>query len=303
MHHRRMDRFDAGGLWVPIVTPFDDEGAVDHGALARLAERLLADGVDGLVALGTTGEPATLTADERRAVVATCADACRAHRRPLLVGCGTNATATTVAEVRDWSATPGVDALLLVTPYYTRPSEAAVVEHVRTAVAAAGRPVVVYNVPYRTGRGLGAAALLELAAVPGVTGVKQAVGAVDLDTLALLAGAPEGFAVLAGDDAFVAPTVLLGGAGAIAAAAHVRTPDWVALVRAARAGHVRTARALAAALLPVVAAGFAEPNPAGWKAALHALGELPTPRLRRPLTEASPEATARLLDALGAVTR
>lgn len=295
--------FDAGGLWVPIVTPFDESGAVDVDALARLAARLLSDGADGLVALGTTGEPATLTGDERRRVVEVCAASCTAHGRWLMVGCGTNATATTLAEVRAWSATDGVDALLVVSPYYTRPSEEAIVEHLRAAAAASAVPVVVYNIPYRTGRGLGAASLLELASVPNVAGVKQAVGALDHDTLALLADAPAGFAVLAGDDAFAAPIVLAGGSGAIAAAAHLRTPDWVRLVAAARAGDAPAARPLATSLLPLVDAGFAEPSPAGWKAALHALGEIATPTVRRPLTEASSDATARLIDLLGLTRR
>ncbi len=291
---------DLRGLWVPLVTPFTPDDRVDHDALARLAHRLLADGADGLVALGTTGEPATLTADERRSVVATCAAVCDEHGKPIMVGCGTNATATTLAEVEAWSATPGVDALLVVTPYYTRPSEAAIVAHVQAAAAASTVPVVVYNIPYRTGRGLGAESLLTLAATPNVAGLKQAVGALDHDTLEQLRRAPEGFAVLAGDDAFAAPIALMGGAGAIAAAAHLATPAWAALVRAGLDGDAATASRLAARLLPIVDAGFAEPSPAGWKAALHALGEIATPAVRRPLTEADDDTVTRLLAELAA---
>ena len=250
-HARTMrNPLDLRGLWVPVVTPFTPDDRVDHDALARLAARLLDDGADGLVASAPRASRPRSPSRSAAPSWPRAPQVCGPRDRPLMVGCGTNATASTVAEVTAWSAAPGVDALLVVTPYYTRPSEPAVVAHVQAAAAASAVPVVVYNVPYRTGRGLGAASLLALAATPNVAGLKQAVGALDLDTLEVLRGAPEGFAVLAGDDAFAAPIVLLGGAGAIAAAAHLATPSWVAMVGAARAGDVAATRALAAALLP-----------------------------------------------------
>ena len=113
-------------------------------------------------------------------------------------------------------------------PYYTRPSEAGIVAHYRAVAAASSLPIVAYNIPYRTGRGLGADALLQLAAIPGVVGVKQAVGALDRDTLAVLRDRPAGFHVLAGDDAYIGPLALMGGAGAIAATAHLRTSEFAA---------------------------------------------------------------------------
>lgn len=289
--------FDCSGLWVPLVTPFDDRDEVDLAALDRLARRVVADGARGLVALGTTGEPATLTTDEARAVV----DVGRRVRADtgcgLMVGIGTNSTRTTIAAAR--SLDPATDdAALVVVPYYTRPSPAAVVEHYRAVAAASPVPVVAYNVPYRTGLGLGAEELLALAVTPNVVGVKQAVGALDLDTLEVLRAAPAAFHVLAGDDAFIGPTMLAGGTGAIAAAAHVATARFAALVVAALAGDAELTRARAAELLPVVRAGFAEPNPAVWKAALHALGEITTPNVRAPMAAASPTAVERLLAAL-----
>lgn len=292
--------FDCSGLWVPLVTPFDDRDEVDLAALDRLARRVVADGARGLVALGTTGEPATLAADEARAVI----DVCRRVRLDtgcgLMVGVGTSSTRTTIAAARVLDPATD-DAALVVVPYYTRPSPAAVVEHYRAVAAASPVPVVAYNVPYRTGVGLGADELLALACLPNVVGVKQAVGALDVDTLELLRHAPPTFHLLAGDDAFIGPTILAGGMGAIAAAAHVATPRFVALVGAARAGEVAATRALGAELLPVVRAGFAEPNPAVWKAALHALGEIATPSVRAPMAAASPAAVERLLGALAAV--
>lgn len=289
---------DLAGLWVPVVTPLGAGGDVDAGALGRLARRLLDGGCAGLVALGTTGEPATLGPAERRAVVDVCAEACVERGKPLMVGIGSNSTRSTIDAAAALEGTPALAALLVVVPYYTRPSPAGIVDHFRAIAAASPMPIVAYNVPYRTGRGLDAGALLELAGTPGIVGVKQAVGALDHDTLELLRRAPSHFQVLAGDDAFITPTILMGGVGAIAASAHVCTDLFARMVDAARAGATGAAAALAHALLPVVTAGFAEPNPAGWKAALHASGEISTAALRLPMSGASDEATQRLLDAI-----
>lgn len=289
---------DLRGLWVPVVTPLTPGGDVDEVALDRLARRLLADGCAGLVALGTTGEPATLRPDERHRVVEVCAAATHAAAKPLIVGAGSNCTRSTIEDALRVEALVHPAALLVVVPYYTRPSPAAIVEHFRAVAGAVATPLVVYNVPYRTGRGLDAEAILELAELPQVVGIKQAVGALDHDTLEILRRRPPGFQVLAGDDAFIAPTVLMGGSGAIAAAAHVRTPSFAALVDAALAGDVATTTALASALLPVVDAGFAEPSPAVWKAALHGAGEIASPALRPPLTAATSPTVRRLLAAI-----
>ena len=138
-------------------------------------------------------------------------------------------------------------------------------------------PVVLYNIPYRTGRALGAAALLELAGTEGIVGLKQAVGGVDADTLELLACAPADFAVLCGDDAFLLPLLLMGARGAIAASAHLCTERFAALVAAAHAGRIDEAREHAEALLALVLALFAEPSPAVLKAMLHEAGRIATP--------------------------
>lgn len=289
---------DLRGLWVPLVTPFNADDRVDAAALGRLARRVLADGARGLVALGTTGEPATLDADEQRLVIDVCADACAAAGAPLIIGAGTSSTRATVTAVQALRGVPGLVAVLVVVPYYTRPSPEAIVDHYRVVATESPVPVVAYNIPYRTGRGLDADHLRALAALTGVAGVKQAVGALDADTLAVLGAAPPGFHVLSGDDAFIAPTLLMGGHGAIAAAAHLCTSAFAAMVDAALAGDVLAARRYADALLPVVQAGFAEPSPALWKAALHAAGEVASPALRAPMTAASPTALGYLLDAV-----
>jgi 4-hydroxy-tetrahydrodipicolinate synthase len=285
------------GLLVPLVTPFDAGGEVDVGALERLAFEVLDAGADGLVALATTAEASSLDECEREAVIAVCATVALDRGVPLLVGAGTNDTRTTIARHEALGAVEGVTGSLAVVPYYVRPSEAAIVAHFEAVAERSPVPLVLYNIPYRTGRGLGAGALLELAAVDNVVGLKQAVGALDGDTLTLLAQAPDGFAVLCGDDAFLLPTLLMGGAGAIAASAHLCTERFAALLAAALSGRVEEARAHAEALLPLVLALFAEPSPAVLKGVLHASGRIPTPDVRMPLGAGSALGVARAVAA------
>lgn len=286
------------GVYVPLITPFDVAGSVAVDSVEALCHRYLDAGATGVVALGTTGENAALDADERRLVVDTCARVCAQRSAPLIVGAGTNSTAASIAAVQALRGTPALVAVLSVVPYYVRPSEAGIVEHFRAVAAASPAPLVLYNIPYRTGRALGAASLLELARDPGVAGLKQAVGGIDQDTLEVLAGAPEGFAVLGGDDAFLFPTVLMGGRGAIAASAHVCTDRFVAMIECGLAGKVDEGRSHAEALLPVVRSLFAEPNPAVIKGVLHAQGYIPTADLRLPMTPASRPSVDAALEAI-----
>ena len=193
---------------------------------------------------------------------------------------------------------PGARASLAVVPYYVRPSEVAVVRHFQVVAERSPVPLIVYNIPYRTGRGLGAEALLELAATENVAGVKQAVGGIDADTLAVLAASAGRFAMLGGDDAFLFPLVLMGATGAIAASSHLCTRRFVEMIACGRSGAVAEGRVHAEALLPLVRALFAEPSPAVLKAALHLEGRIPTPDVRMPMSPASPEAVERVRSAL-----
>ncbi len=297
---RRIDH-SLTGVWVPVITPFAHNGALDTGSLSRLVERLLNDGVAGIVALGTTGEAATLDRDERRRVVETCDAVCVSLDRPLMVGAGTNSTRRTIEEIEALTSGTNASSVLAVVPYYTRPSEQALIQHFRSVADASPLPIVAYNVPYRTGRGLGTEALLEIGSHPNVIGLKQAVAAIDSDTLSLLASTERDFALLIGDDAFIAPGVLMGASGAIAASAHICTPLFVDMVNAAIAGDATQARALANELLPVVRSGFDEPNPAVFKALLSKFGEITAPSLRRPLMEASSAALAQAAEAVSTI--
>jgi 4-hydroxy-tetrahydrodipicolinate synthase len=287
------------GVYVAVVTPFEAGGEVALPALESLVHGYLDAGATGIVALGTTGESAALEADEKRAAIDVCARVCAERGGQLIVGAGTNNTAASVAALESLRGIPALVAALSVVPYYVRPTEAGIVEHFRVLAKASPVPLVVYNIPYRTGRALGAASILELARIPNIAALKQAVGAIDLDTLEVLAGAPEGFSVLGGDDAYLYPTVLMGGAGTIAASANVATDRFVAMIDCGLAGKLEEGRAGASALLPLVKRLFAEPNPAVIKGVLHAQGRIPTPDLRLPMTAATPAAVDAAMAALG----
>jgi len=293
--------FRPSGVFVPLVTPFDATGAVDLEALERLAERVLTKGARGVVALATTGEPTSLDEAERAAVVATCAQVCARHNAALIVGAGTNDTRTTIERHEALAAVEGVRASMAVVPYYVRPSQAAIVRHFQVVAERSPVPVIAYNIPYRTGQGVDADALLELAATDNIAGVKQAVGGIDANTLRALAEARERFAVLGGDDAYLFPLTLMGATGAIAASAHLCTERFVEMIDCGLAADVTRGRSHAEALLPLITALFAEPSPAVIKAVLHAQGHLPTPSVRMPLDAASPAATNSALAALGRV--
>jgi 4-hydroxy-tetrahydrodipicolinate synthase len=287
------------GVYVAAVTPFGRDGSVALDALEGLLQGYLEAGAAGIVALGTTAEAAALEAGEKQAVVDVCARVCAERGAQLIVGAGTNNTAASVAAVQALAGTPALVAALSVVPYYVRPSEAGIIEHFKAVAAASPVPLVVYNIPYRTGRALGSASLLTLAGTPNIAGVKQAVGSIDLDTLEVLAGAPrDGFAVLGGDDAYLYPTVLMGGAGTVAASANIATDRFVAMIDCGLAGKLEEGRALSEALLPLVKRLFAEPNPSVIKGVLHATGKIPTPDLRLPMTAASTAAVDAALTAL-----
>jgi len=284
---------ELSGLYVPIITPFAEDGTVAIDALERLAGRLIDDGAAGLVPLGTAGEGPLLDDGERQAVIKVCAHVCSERGAQLIVGAGNNGTSQTVAAVRALEGTAGLTAVLCLVPYYLRPTQAGIRAHFEAVAAASPVPVVIYNIPFRTGVRPSIETLLALTALDGVVGMKHSVGALDEDTQQLLAAAPKDFAILGGDDQHLAALVLLGGAGGITASAHLATSRWVALVHAARGGRVEEAREHQSALLPVAEAGFAEPSPAVFKGVLHRRGEIPTPDVRLPFLPAAAESIDR----------
>jgi 4-hydroxy-tetrahydrodipicolinate synthase len=275
------------GLYVPLITPFTTDGELAHSALEKLAHDVIDDGAAGLVALGTTGESPTLTAAERREVLSVCARVCGERGTTLIAGAGSNDTAGTALALKDLAEWPEVSAALTVVPYYTRPSQDGIIAHFARLAAGSPVPLIVYNIPYRTGASVSLRTLRELARMPGIAGVKHAVGGIDHDTVLLMADPPADFAVLAGDDMFASPLLALGAAGGILASAHVCTSEFAGLIAAWHAGNAASARELGGRLTPLSAALFAEPNPAVIKGVLHAQGKIPSPAVRLPLLPAS----------------
>jgi 4-hydroxy-tetrahydrodipicolinate synthase len=273
---------DLTGIFVPLITPFDDSGAVALDALERLANDVLDEGARGIVALGTTGEPGSLTPAEREEVADLARRVCRERGAQLIVG----AHQATLEETA-----------LVVVPPFVRPGEDGVVAYFEEAARSSG-PIVVYNVPYRTGQRLSGSALLRLAAIDGVVGIKHAAGGIDDATMAFLADVPPGFAVLGGDDTVISPMLALGAHGGILASAHVATASFVELAEAWRSGDVVRARRLGGRLSRISAGLFTGPNPTVLKSVLHAHGRIPTSRVRLPLLPASQYTTEEVLQML-----
>jgi 4-hydroxy-tetrahydrodipicolinate synthase len=285
------------GLFVPLITPFTRAGELDAATLESLAHRLLDDGATGIVALGTTAEAPTLSPAERSEVLDICAAVCRDRSAPLIAGAGGNDTRDSASALRALAAWPEITAALVVVPYYSRPGEDGTIAHFRALARDTPVPLVVYNIPHRTGQRVRWSAMRQIAALPPVVGVKHAVGALDQDTVEMMASLPDGFSVLAGD-CFLMPALLaLGAAGAISASAHVCTARFAELVAAWRAGDVAAALPLGHRLATLAARLFAEPNPTVIKAVLHEFGHIPSPAVRLPLLPARPESAASALRA------
>ena len=283
------------GLWIPMVTPFLDD-AVDHAALARLVKHFVAAGVDGFVACGSTGEAAALSPAEQLAVLDTVLQA--SAGRPVVMGLSGYHLGETLAWVHTLASYP-IAGLLVPPPHYIRPSQAGL-QHWFTALAdAADQPLIVYDIPYRTGSQLTLDTLLALAAHPNIRAIKDC-GGDPGKTQALIADGR--LQVLAGEDAQIFTTLALGGVGAIAASAHLCTAQFVAVLRCLQAGELQQARQLWHPLVPLIQAAFAEPNPALIKYALAQQGLLHD-GLRPPMTAASSGAARHMQAVLERLSR
>lgn len=264
-----MARF--GSVITAMVTPFDEAGRLDAGTAASLAQWLVATGSEALVVAGTTGEAPTLTDDERLDLFAAVRDAVTV---PIIAGTGTNDTAHSVHLTAE-AASIGVDGILCVTPYYNRPSQAGIEAHVRAvAEAAPTLPVVIYDIPVRTGRKIANATLLRLAHdVPNVLGLKDAAGN-PAETAGFISSAPEGMEVWSGDDSFTLPLLAVGAVGVIGVATHWAATDFADMVRFVADGRLAEARQVNSRLMESCAfeTGDEAPNPVPTKALLRVLG-------------------------------
>jgi 4-hydroxy-tetrahydrodipicolinate synthase len=267
------------GCGTALVTPFDETGAVDESALRAFVDWQIAEGIDFLVPCGSTGEAATLDLEEQRRVVAITVEQVNG-RLPVVAGAGSNDTRRAIALSRAMREA-GATHLLHVTPMYSKPPQRGLMAHFRTIADAVDLPIVLYNVPGRTGVNLEAATTLELAAVAGVVAVKEASG--DLSQIGeIIRHRPSEFTVLSGDDALTLAVVAAGGDGVISVVSNATPRRMRDLVAAARTGDFDVARREHSALSPWMRAAFVESNPLPAKAALHLMGKM-GPAHRLPL--------------------
>ena len=270
------------GCGTALVTPFLEDGEVDYEAYAALVSRQIEGGVDFLVPLATTSETPTLDAVERVSLLEMAHDA--AGGRPLLVGCGSNSVPGTLAAMNmlDGAA---VDAWLVVVPFYNKPNQEGQFRYFKAIAEESTKPIIVYNVPGRTGANMLPETCIRLAReVPGIIGIKEASGKIE-QAQAIIEGAPSDFIVLSGDDDLTLQMMKLGGKGVISVASNVLPDKVSAMTRAALDGRWEEAEALDEALKPLWKACFVEPNPIPAKAALSLLG-LCTDTMRLPIVPA-----------------
>jgi len=281
-----MARF--GRLVTAMVTPFDDQLQIDFGKTERLIDHLLTTGTEALVVSGTTGESPTLSKTEKldlfKHVVAYAKGRCQ-----IIAGTGSNDTAASI-EFTQAAEAIGVDAVMLVAPYYSRTSQEGLYQHFKALAESTRLPVMLYNVPGRTAVNMSAETTLRLAKLPNVVCIKEASG--NLSQMAqIIEHAPEGFELYSGDDGLTLPILSIGGAGVVSVASHVVGKQMTEMMNAFFAGNHAEAAAVHRKLLPVFEGLFAYPSPTPTKAALEKLG-VPVGGVRLPLVGLNEEQTA-----------
>ena len=287
-----MTRFS--GVWLPIITPFTS-GEIDYGSYARLVEHYVTAGVAGIIPLGTTGESPTIDEAEADALVERTIATVNG-RVPIVVGVGGNDTRKVVKAVKRLQR-HDVQGILSVCPYYNRPSQDGMREHFTRVAEATDRPILIYNIPYRTGVNLSNESLLALARIPNIAGLKDSSGNI-AQSLELLRLRPEGLAVLTGEDAYFYTMLAHGADGGILASAHVETALFLSVYERMAANDHQGARKAWARLEPIVPLLFKEPNPVPIKHCLWRQGLIGSAECRLPLTRIS-DALAGELDKLG----
>lgn len=258
------------GLGVALITPFDKTGAVDYTALRRLVEYQLQSGADFLCILATTGETPCLTAEEKQKITRMVVEV-NAGRVPILIGCGGNNTAAVVEEVR---STPwkGVDGILSVCPFYNKPSQEGLYQHFKAIAEASPLPVVLYNVPGRTGVNLAPQTTIRLAKdCPNIVAIKEASGSLE-QVDEIIKGKPKDFDVLSGDDALTFSMVASGAAGAISVIGNALPKEVARMIRLEKKGEYEPARKIHHSFTELYKLLFVDGNPAGVKALLHEMG-------------------------------
>ena len=286
-----MNRDIFKGLGAALITPFMENGAIDFAAVARVVDNLIAGGVDYILVLGTTGETPTLTKDERKALIRFVRERV-AGRVHLMVGVGGNCTHDVIATLRTWDLS-GYDAVLSVNPYYNKPNQEGLYQHFKAIAEASPLPVMLYNIPGRTGVNMTPETIARIAAdCENVIGVKEASG--DLAQMAKIKELlPSDFLLVSGDDGLTVEIVKLGGDGVISVLANAYPAETKEFVRLAMEGNTEEADAKLKAFDGIISALFEEGNPVGIKTLLHAK-EICTNTMRLPLVSGSENLLAKI---------
>ena len=278
------------GVGTALVTPFTTAGALDEAGVRRLARRQIDEGVHFLVPCGTTGESPTLSQEERTRVIQICVEEARG-KVPVLAGAGGYDTREVIHAAREMERA-GADGLLSVTPYYNKPTPDGLVQHYAAIAASTPLPIIVYNVPGRTGCNIDPATLVRLAAIPNIIGVKEASGNIQ-QMCEVCRAVPTDFVVLSGDDAIALPLMAIGGRGVISVASNEVPGAMAHMVEAAERGDFAAARVIHTSLMPLMLVNFVESNPIPVKAAMAAMGLL-AETYRLPMVPPRPDSRTKI---------
>jgi 4-hydroxy-tetrahydrodipicolinate synthase len=281
------------GIWLPIVTPFKED-QVDLHAYEQMINTYIERGIHGIVPMGTTGEAPTLTWTESEAIIDATVKAVKG-RVPIFVGLGGNNTKAVVEKLESIE-NKGVQGILSVSPYYNRPDQRGIFEHFKAISDSTDLDILVYNIPYRTGRTVENDTIRRLAELKSVVGLKDASGNFQQST-ELLLNPPQDFSIMCGEDAFLYTSLLHGGQGGILASAHLETRAFLKVYQLIQSGAHREAFAIWQDLMQFIPSLFEEPNPAPLKYCLHQLGLISSEELRLPLMPITPK-TVKKLNAL-----
>ena len=260
------------GCGTALITPFRQDGSIDETALRHLVAWQIESGIDFLVPCGTTGETPTLSHDEWLRVIDITIEV-TAGRVPIVAGASSNSTVDAVAKAKEVAARPGVDAILTASPYYNKPTQEGQYQHFHAIAEGIDKPIILYNVPGRTGANIEAATLARLAEVRNIAGVKEASG--DMTQVAEMCSlVPESFLIFSGDDAVTLPVISLGGVGIISVASNEIPREMSELTRSALSNDWNAARRIQHKYLPLMRANFIESNPSPVKAVLAMMGKI-----------------------------
>jgi 4-hydroxy-tetrahydrodipicolinate synthase len=288
------------GTGVAIVTPFKNDYSIDFAALGRVVNHVITGGVNYIVAMGTTGEPATLTKDEKKALISYVVEVVD-NRVPLIVGIGGNNTQEVINLVRHSNLT-GVDGILSVAPYYNKPSQKGLFQHFKAIATSSPLPLIIYNVPGRTSCNISSETCLELAhACDNIVAVKEASGDIS-QIMKIIKGKPENFNVISGDDMMTIPIIAAGGVGAISVLANAFPAQTSELIGHALKNNFKSARDLQFRFIEMTELLFADGNPSGVKAMLSILNICQN-ILRLPLVPVSRTVYSRIQKAIEEVNK